>query len=72
MDSDYEFLNHDKEFDGRKDFSQAPVVVLGSKIIAQTEAVVDVVFGKKKVNLTNKRKKRGGSLVYMEEEKYIF
>ena len=72
MDSDHEFRNHDKEFDGRKDSSQAPVVVSGSEIIVQTEAVVDVVFGKKKVNLTNKRKKRGGSLVYMEEEKYIF
>ena len=57
MDSDHEFRNHDKEFDGRKDFSQAPIVVSGSEIIAQTEAVVDVVFGKKKVNLTNKRKR---------------
>ena len=38
----------------------------------QTDAIADHVFGKKKVNLTNKRKKRGGRLNCVEEEKYIF
>ena len=71
MDSDHEFRNHDKEFDGRKDFSQAPVVVSGSEIIAQTEAVVDVVFGKKKVNLTNKRK-RGEEVLCIWKKRSIF
>ena len=71
MDSDHEFRNHDKEFDGRKDFSQAPVIVSGSEIIAQTEAVVDVVFGKKKVNLTNKRK-RGEEALCIWKKRSIF
>ena len=71
LDRDHEFRNHDKEFDGRKDFSRAPVVVSGSEIIVQTEAVVDVVFWKKKVNLTNKRK-RGEEALCIWKKRSIF
>ena len=45
------------------------------EITLQTDVVVDHMFGKKKVNLPNKKKKkkeRGGSLNCVEEEKYIF
>ena len=43
----------------------------GSEIITQIEAVVDVVFGKKKVNLRNKRK-RGEESLCIWKKRSIF
>ncbi|XP_075645873.1 uncharacterized protein LOC142617065 [Castanea sativa] len=71
LDRDHEFHNHDKEFDGRTDFSKAPDIVPRSEIIAQTEPMVNVVFGKKKDNLTNKRK-RGEDALCIWKKRSIF
>ena len=72
MDSDHKFHKQKQTFDGHVDMRSAPITISGGEIMLQTDAVADHVFGKKKVNLTNKRKKMGGSLNCVEEEKYIF
>ena len=44
----------------------------GSEIIMQIEAMVDVVFGKKKVNLMNKRKRGEESLCIWKKRSIFF
>ena len=75
LDSDYKFRKQKQSFDGHVDTRSALITVFGGEIMLQTDAIVDHVFGKKTVNLPNKKnkkKKRGGSLNFVEEEKYIF
>ena len=57
MDRDHKFRKQKNSFDGHVDMRSAPITISGGEIMLQTDAVADHVFGKKKVNLTNKRKR---------------
>ena len=72
MNSDHKFCKQKNSFDGHVDTRSAPIIVSGGEIMLQTDAVTDHVFGKKTVNLLNLKKKKGGSLNCVEEEKHIF
>ena len=74
MDSDHKFCKQKQSFDGHVDMRSTPITVSRREIMLQMDVVVDHVFGKKTFNLPNKKKKkkRGGSLNFVEEEKYIF
>ena len=57
LDSDYKFCKQKQSFDGHVDTRLALIMVFGGEIMLQTNAVVDHMFGKKTVNLPNKRKR---------------
>ena len=59
MDSDYKFRKQKQSFDGHVDTRLALITVSRREIMLQTDAIVDHVFGKKTVNLPNKKKKEG-------------
>ena len=46
-----------KSFNGNVNMRLAPITVSRGEIMLQTDAIADHVFGKKKVNLTNTRKR---------------
>ena len=71
MDSNYKFCKQKQLFDGHVDMRSAPIMVFGGEIMLQTDAVVDYVFGKKTVNLPNKRK-RGEKALIMWMKRNIF
>ncbi|XP_030951560.1 uncharacterized protein LOC115975061 [Quercus lobata] len=50
----------------------APITISGGEIMLQTDAVADHVFGKKKVNLTNKRKRGEESLTVWKKRSILF
>ena len=58
LDSNHKFCKQKQSFDGHVDMRLDPITVFGGKIMLQTNVVVDHVFGKKIVNLPNKRKRR--------------
>ena len=49
----------------------APIIVSGGETMLQMDAITDHVFGRKKVNLTNKRK-RGEEALIVWKKKSIF
>ena len=57
LDSNHKFHKQKQSFDGHVDMRSAPITVSGGEIMLQTDAIVDHVFGKKTVNLPNKRKR---------------
>ena len=63
MDSDHKFFKQKQSFDGHVDVRSAPITVSGGEIMLQMDAVVGHVFGKKIVNLSNKRKKGEEALI---------
>jgi len=56
LDSDHKFCRQKKSFDGHVNMRSAPIIVSRGEIMIQTDVVADHVFGKKQVNLGNKRK----------------
>ena len=58
LDSDHKFYRQKKSFDGHVNMRSAPIIVSGGEIMIQTDTIADHVFGKKQVNLANKRKRR--------------
>ena len=58
LDSDHKFCRQKKSFDGHVNMRSAPIIVSGGEIMIQTDTIADHVFGKKQVNLANKRKRR--------------
>ena len=56
MDSNHKFRKQKKSFDGHVDTRSAPIMISRGEIILETDAVVNHIFGKKIVNLPNKRK----------------
>ena len=71
MDSDHKFRKQKQSFDGYIDTRLAPITVSGGEIMLQTNVVVDHVFGKKIVNLPNKRK-RGEEALTVWKKRSIF
>ena len=63
MDSDHKFFKKKQSFHGHVDVRSAPIMVSGGEIMLQMDAVVGHVFGKKIVNLPNKRKKGEEALI---------
>ena len=55
-------MKQKQSFDGHVDIRLAPITVLGGEIMLQADVIVDHVFGKKTVNLPNKRKRREEAL----------
>ena len=50
-------MKQKQSFDGHVDMRLAPITVFGGEIMLQADVIVDHVFGKKTVNLPNKRKR---------------
>ena len=71
MDSDHKFRKQKNSFDGHVDMRSAPIMVSKGEIMLQTDAVVDHVFGKKVVNMPNKRK-RGEEALTVWKKRSIF
>ena len=71
MGSDHKFCKQKKSFDENVDMRLAPIIVSGGETMLQTDAITDHVFGTKKVNLTNKRK-RGEEALIVWKKKSIF
>ena len=71
MDSDHKFHKQKNSFDRHVDTRSAPITVFEGEIMLQTNAVADHVFGKKTVNLPNKRK-RGEKALIMWMKRNIF
>ena len=71
MDSDHKFHKQKQSFDGHVDTRLAPIMVSGGEIMLQMNVVVDHVFGKKIVNLPNKRK-RGEEVLTVWKKRSIF
>ena len=62
MDSDHKFCKQKQSFDGHVDMRSTPIMVSRREIMLQMDFVVDHVFGKKIVNLPNKRKRKEEAL----------
>ena len=60
-----------QSFDRHVDTRSAPITVSGGEIMLQMDAVADHVFRKKKINLTNKRK-RGEEALTVWKKRSIF
>ena len=71
MVNDHKFRKQKKLFDGNVDMRLAPITVSEGEIMLQMDVVANHVFGKKKVNLTNKRK-RGEEVLTMWKTRSIF
>ena len=71
MDNDHKFYKQKQSFDGHVDTRLAPIIVSKGEIMLQTGSVADHVFGKKTVNLPNKRK-RGAEALTMWKKRSIF
>ena len=69
--NDHKFRKQKKLFDGNVDMRLAPITVSEGEIMLQMDVVANHVFGKKKVNLTNKRK-RGEEVLTMWKTRSIF
>ena len=72
MNSDHKFCKQKNSFDGHVDARSAPIIVSGGEIMLQTDAVTDHVFGKKTVNLLNKRKRREEALTVWKKKNIFF
>ena len=71
LDSDHKFRKQRQSFDVHFDTRSAPITVYGREIVLQMDAVTDHVFGKKIVNLPNKRK-RGEEALTVWNKRNIF
>ena len=71
MDSDHKFRKQKQSFNGHVYMRSAPITIFGGEIMLQTDVVVDHVFGKKIVNLPNKRK-RGEKALTVWKKRSIF
>ena len=71
MDSDQKFRKQKNSFNANVDTRLAPITVSKGEIMLQTGSVADHVFGKKTVNLPNKRK-RGAEALTMWKKRSIF
>ena len=67
MDSDHKLCKQKQSFDGHVDTRLAPITISRGEIMLQMDDITDHVFGKKKVNLPNKRK--GGEEALIEGKK---
>ena len=72
MDSDHKFHKQKKLFDGHVDMRSAPIIVFGGEIMLQKDVIADHVFGKKKVNLANKRKRWEEALIMWKRRSIFF
>ena len=72
MDSDHKFHKQKQSFDGHIDTRSAPITVSKGEIMLQTDAVVDHMFGKKTVNLPNKRKRGDEALTVWKKISIFF
>ena len=71
LDSDHKFHKQKKSFDGHVDTRLAPITISRGEIMLQMDDITDHVFGKKKVNLPNKRK-NGEKTLTMRKKRSIF
>ena len=72
MDSDNKFCKQKQSFDGHVDTRSAPIIVSGGEIMLQMDPVTDHVFGKKTINLLNKRKRREEALTVWKKKNIFF
>ena len=72
MDSDHKFRKQKNSFDEHVDTRSAPIIVSVGEIMLQTDVVADHVFGKKTINLSNKRKRGEESLTVWKKRSIFF
>ena len=72
LDSDHKFHKQKQSFDGHIDTRSAPITVSKGEIMLQTGSVADHVFGKKTVNLPNKRKRGAEALIVWKKRNIFF
>ena len=65
-------ISKKKLFDGHVDMRSAPIIVFGGEIMLQKDVIADHVFGKKKVNLANKRKRWEEALIMWKRRSIFF
>ena len=65
-------MKQKQSFDGHVDTRSAPIMVFEGKIMLQMDVVVDHVFGKKIVNLPNKRKRWKEALTLWKKRSIFF
>ena len=61
-----------KSFDGHVDMRSTPIIVSRGEIMLQTDVVANHVFGKKQINLGNKRKTREEFLIVWKKRNIFF
>ena len=71
MDSDHKFCKQKQSFDGHIDMKSTPITVFRKEIMLQTDVIANHVFGKKTINLPNKRK-IGEEALTMWKKRIIF
>ena len=78
MDSDHKFRRQKKKkkkkksFDGHVNIRSTPIIVSRGEIMLQTDVVANHVFGKKQINLGNKRKTREEFLIVWKKRNIFF
>ena len=65
-------MKQKQSFDGHVDMRLAPITVFGGEIMLQADVIVDHVFGKKTVNLPNKRKRGDEALTVWKKISIFF
>ena len=72
LDSNHRFRKQKKSFDGNVDMRSTPIIVSRGEIMLQTDVVANHVFGKKQINLGNKRKTREEFLIVWKKRNIFF
>ena len=66
------FIGKKKSFDGHVNMRSTPIIVSRGEIMLQTDVVANHVFGKKQINLGNKRKTREEFLIVWKKRNIFF
>ena len=72
MDSDHKLCKQKQSFDGHVDTRSTPITVSKREIMLQMDTVINHVFGKKTVNLPNKRKRSEEALTVWKKRNIFF
>ena len=72
MDSDHKLCKQKQSSDRHVDTRSTPITVSEREIMLQTDTVINHVFGKKTVNLPNKRKRREEALTVWKKRNIFF
>ena len=71
LDSNHKFRKQKQSYDGHVDTRLALITISGGEIMLQMDVVVNHVFGKKTINLPNRRK-RGEETLTVWKKRSIF
>ena len=72
IDDSWIVIINKKLFDGHINMRSTPIIVSRGEIMLQTDVVANHVFGKKQINLGNKRKTREEFLIVWKKRNIFF